>query len=62
MASLDGDTARDIQHSWIEEALRREAQLLAGTSGFVNGDDVVARLRAHSAADCDPAIDGAASA
>lgn len=43
--SFDG--ASKVQDVWLEEALRREAEALAGEVALVPGDEALARIRAQ---------------
>jgi putative addiction module component (TIGR02574 family) len=45
--SLDDLTEAEIEQLWIEEAVRRKAQLKAGTAKSIPADEVIARLRAR---------------
>lgn len=45
LASLDPDTG--WEQEWAQEADRREAQIAAGKSSWLPGEEVVARLRAQ---------------
>ena len=45
LASLDPNTG--WEQEWAGEADRREAQIAAGTSAWLPGEEVVARLRAQ---------------
>ena len=38
-----------IQDAWVSEALRREAEVRAGTVSLVSGQEAVARVRARLA-------------
>ena len=45
LASLDPDTG--WEQEWAQEADRREAEIAAGKSSWLPGEEVVARLRAQ---------------
>ena len=45
LASLDPDTG--WEQDWAQEADRREAEIAAGKSSWLPGEEVVARLRAQ---------------
>ena len=45
LASLDPDTGWELE--WAQEADRREAEIAAGKSSWLPGEEVVARLRAQ---------------
>ena len=45
LASLDPDTGWEKE--WAQEADRREAEIAAGKSSWLPGEEVVARLRAQ---------------
>lgn len=45
LASLDPDTG--WEQEWTQEADRREAEIAAGKSSWLPGEEVVARLRAQ---------------
>lgn len=44
---LDDSSEAEIEQLWIEEALRRAAQLESGTAKSVPAEEVIARLRAR---------------
>ncbi len=46
---LDDLTEAEIEQLWIEEALRRAAELESGTAKIVPAEEVIARLRARLA-------------
>ncbi len=43
--SFDGDTK--IEEAWLDEALRREAEVLSGKVAMVTGREAVDRIRAR---------------
>jgi len=45
IASLDSD--REVESAWEQEADRRESELESGSISAVQGQDVIARLRAR---------------
>jgi hypothetical protein len=49
LESLEGTSEKEIELLWVEEALRRDAAIEAGTLKEISGDeafrDVLARLR-----------------
>jgi putative addiction module component (TIGR02574 family) len=47
LLSLDDLSEPEIEHLWLEEASRRDAELDAGTAKLIPGDQVFAEARAR---------------
>ena len=47
LSSLESLSDAEIEELWVQEALRRDAELDAGTAGTVSAEDAVARARAR---------------
>ena len=45
--SLESLTDAEVEQLWVEEAVRRDAELDAGTAGTVSAEDALARARAR---------------
>jgi hypothetical protein len=49
LSSLESLSDAEIEQLWVEEALRRDAELDAGTAGTISVADALARARARRA-------------
>ena len=47
LLSLDSLSEQEIEHLWLEEASRRDAEIDAGTANLIPGDQVFAEARAR---------------
>jgi hypothetical protein len=47
LRSLDTLSEAEIEHLWLEEASRRDAEIDAGTARLIPGDEVIADARAR---------------
>ncbi|MDZ4169061.1 MAG: addiction module protein [Coriobacteriia bacterium] len=47
LLSLDALSESEIEHLWLEEASRRDAEIDAGTARLIPGDQVIADARAR---------------
>ncbi|MDO8987239.1 MAG: addiction module protein [Coriobacteriia bacterium] len=47
LLSLDSLSEHEIEHLWLEEASRRDAEIDAGTAKLIPGDQVFAEARAR---------------
>ena len=47
--SLESLSDAEIERLWVDEALRRSAEIDAGTAKTVSADDAIARARARLA-------------
>lgn len=47
LLSLDDLSEREIEHLWLEEASRRDAEIDAGKAELIPGDQVFAEARAR---------------
>ncbi len=47
--SLESLSEAEIEQLWVEEALRRDAELDAGAAGTISAEDALARARARRA-------------
>ncbi|MGV8082423.1 MAG: addiction module protein [Coriobacteriia bacterium] len=47
LLSLDSLSEQEIEHLWLEEASRRDAEIDAGTAKLIPGDQVFAEARAR---------------
>ena len=45
--SLESLTDGEVEQLWVEEAVRRDAELDAGVAGTVSAEDALARARAR---------------
>ncbi|MBW6469093.1 MAG: addiction module protein [Coriobacteriia bacterium] len=45
LLSLDNLSEQEIEHLWLEEASRRDAEIDAGTAKLIPGDQVFAQAR-----------------
>ena len=47
LASLDGVSDAEVERLWIDEAIARDEDLVAGTAEMLGADAVLARARAR---------------
>ena len=45
--SLESLSDAEIEQLWVEEAVRRDAELDAGTAGSISAEEAIARARAR---------------